>query len=189
MPTPPVEIPTRRLVLCQPDEDDAHLVLDYYRRNQAHLEPWEPARPQGFYTESFWRERLRRNHGDLANDRAARFFLRLRDDEGEPDDVVGSCNLTEIVRGPFQCTTLGFGLCQRQEGKGLMFEALEAAIAWAWETLAVHRIQANHQPHNERSGRLLARLGFVVEGRAKDYLHIDGKWRDHVLTSKTNPTW
>lgn len=46
---------------------------------------------------------------------------------------------------------------------------------------------ANYVPTNERSGRLLRRLGFTVEGYARDYLFIDGAWRDHVLTSLTNP--
>ena len=35
--------------------------------------------------------------------------------------------------------------------------------------------------------RHLRRLGFVVQGYARDYLHIDGEWRDHILTALTNP--
>ncbi|MEM6556208.1 MAG: 30S ribosomal protein S5 alanine N-acetyltransferase, partial [Pseudomonadota bacterium] len=31
------------------------------------------------------------------------------------------------------------------------------------------------------------RLGFAKEGVAKDYLEINGVWRDHVLTAKINP--
>jgi ribosomal-protein-alanine N-acetyltransferase len=37
-----------------------------------------------------------------------------------------------------------------------------------------------------RSGRLLRALGFVVEGYARDYLQINGRWEDHILTSLTN---
>jgi hypothetical protein len=40
------------------------------------------------------------------------------------------------------------------------------------------------------SGRpLLERLGFASEGLAKDYLFIDGAWRDHVLTARLNPAF
>jgi ribosomal-protein-alanine N-acetyltransferase len=46
---------------------------------------------------------------------------------------------------------------------------------------------ANHVPRNERSARLLARLGFEREGYAKRYLQIAGTWEDHVLTAKTRP--
>jgi ribosomal-protein-alanine N-acetyltransferase len=70
-----------------------------------------------------------------------------------------------------------------------MIEALQAAIAFVFGPLRVHRIQANYMPHNLRSGRLLERLGFVEEGLARDYLLIDGRWRDHVLTSLTNLEW
>ena len=42
---------------------------------------------------------------------------------------------------------------------------------------------ANHLPRNERSARLLARLGFEREGYARRYLQIAGVWEDHVLTA------
>jgi [ribosomal protein S5]-alanine N-acetyltransferase len=67
-----------------------------------------------------------------------------------------------------------------------MFEALTAAIAFAFDVLRLHRIMANYIPGNERSGKLLRRLGFNMEGYARDYLLIDGEWRDHILTALTN---
>ncbi|MNR55956.1 ribosomal-protein-S5-alanine N-acetyltransferase [compost metagenome] len=45
---------------------------------------------------------------------------------------------------------------------------------------------AHYMPENERSGALLKRLGFEVEGLARDYLKINGAWRDHVLTARIN---
>ena len=53
--------------------------------------------------------------------------------------------------------------------------------------MRLHRIMANYRPENERSGRLLERLGFVRGGLRERYLFIDGAWRDHVLTALTNP--
>ncbi|MCK6430817.1 MAG: GNAT family N-acetyltransferase, partial [Burkholderiaceae bacterium] len=73
--------------------------------------------------------------------------------------------------------------------RGLMTEALAACIDFAFGALRLHRIQANYMPENERSGRLLARLAFEREGYAKDYLFIDGAWRDHVLTARLNRTF
>ena len=46
---------------------------------------------------------------------------------------------------------------------------------------------ANYLPINERSGRLLKRLGFKVEGYARDYIFINGAWQDHILTAMLNP--
>jgi len=53
----------------------------------------------------------------------------------------------------------------------------------------LHRIMANYVPTNERSASVLKKLGFQVEGYARDYLYLNGKWRDHILTSLTNKDW
>lgn len=68
-----------------------------------------------------------------------------------------------------------------------MHEALEAGLAWAFGELDLHRVMANHLPRNQRSARLLQRLGFEREGYARDYLRIAGQWEDHVLTAKIRP--
>jgi ribosomal-protein-alanine N-acetyltransferase len=81
---------------------------------------------------------------------------------------------------------LGYQIDRECEGRGLMSEALRAAIRYMFEDQKLHRIAANYRPENVRSGRLLAKLGFRIEGFAKDYLFIDGAWRDHILTSRVN---
>lgn len=178
-------IETARLRLSIPPPELAGRYLAYFERNRDHLARWDPPRPEGFYTEAFWRERLLRDRDDLAADRALRLALQWR---GAPEgEVIGVCNFNQFVRGAFQAATLGYSLDQRAVGSGVMSEALQAAIAYMFDTLGFHRVMANYLPHNERSGRLLRRLGFVVEGFARDYLYIDGAWRDHVLTALTNP--
>lgn len=67
-----------------------------------------------------------------------------------------------------------------------MTEAPAACIDFAFDARRLHRIQANDRPDNDRSARLLARLGFEREGYANDYLFIDGAWRDQVLTARLN---
>ncbi len=174
------------LVMPPPAESDA--VLRYFERNRAHLEPWEPARPDTFYTQRFWRDRLIANRRELEQGAAMRLFAVSRGlPPQHPDRVIASCNFSNVVGGAFQACTLGYGLDHAQVGRGLMEEILRAAIPVAFETFRLHRIQANYQPVNERSGRLLRRLGFTVEGYARDYLQIAGEWRDHVLTSITRP--
>lgn len=56
----------------------------------------------------------------------------------------------------------------------------------AFNELGLNRIMANYLPRNNRSARLLDRLGFTEVGLAKRYLLINGVWEDHVLTSKLN---
>jgi ribosomal-protein-alanine N-acetyltransferase len=67
-----------------------------------------------------------------------------------------------------------------------MAEALQSVLGFAFGSLELHRVMANHVPGNDRSARLLERLGFEREGYAKAYLHLDGRWQDHVLTALTN---
>ena len=167
-----------------PPPSDADAVLRYFDRNRAHLEPWEPARPEGFYTKRFWRDRLAENRREVEAGIALRAFVVTRGlPPSHPERIVGSCNFSHIVGGAFMACTLGYGLDQHHVGQGLMEEVLQAAIPPVCELFGLHRVQANYQPSNERSGRLLRRLGFEVEGYARDYLHIAGQWRDHVLTA------
>lgn len=102
--------------------------------------------------------------------------------------IVGACSFTAITRGPFQACYLGYWLDSEYVGHGLMQEALTAAIHYVFDSLDLHRVMANYRPTNERSGKLLRRHGFVVEGFARDYFFLDGAWRDHILMSLTNPS-
>jgi [ribosomal protein S5]-alanine N-acetyltransferase len=69
-----------------------------------------------------------------------------------------------------------------------MREGLEALLKYLCDVMRLHRVHANYLPINVRSGRLLARLGFRIEGYARDYLFND-RWHDHVLTSITHPNY
>ena len=64
-----------------------------------------------------------------------------------------------------------------------MTEALRLGIRYMFDEMHLHRISANYMPHNTPSAAVLKRLGFTVEGYARDYLQIEGRWQDHILTS------
>jgi ribosomal-protein-alanine N-acetyltransferase len=174
---------TERLVLRPPSVEDAYAMLAYYTHNRAHLRPWEPERPADFYTYATMAQRLTVMTEHMAAGMSVNLLMCGRRDRA----LVGICNFSNIVRGPLQACHLGFGLDLRHQGQGLMQEALRAAIAHMFDTVGLHRIMANYQPHNARSARVLTSLGFEREGYARSYLHIDGAWRDHVLTALVNP--
>ncbi len=134
----------------------------------------------------FWTTVLAEWREAFATDRAYRFGIFARD-TGADGPLLGTCNFSDIVRGLFQACYLGYALGERHQGQGYMTEALRAAIDFMWSNVKLHRIMANYMPHNARSANVLANLGFTIEGRADNYLFIDGAWRDHVLTSLTNP--
>ena len=177
------ELRTERLRLCLPAPGQAAEVAEFFARNEEHFAPWDPPRPDGFATAEFWRERLDRNRAEYQEGRSLRFFILLR----ESDRIAGTCSFDNFARGPFQACTLGYGVGRDIEGRGVMTEALRAAIPFMFDVLGFHRIMANYMLENVRSARVLEKLRFVREGYAKDYLFIRGKWRDHILTALTNP--
>ena len=157
---------------------------------EGHLDRWSPPATTSFFTEAFWRERLAIAVEEYHAGRSARFVLQERPGEAAPESLIlGTCNYTNVVRGPFLACNLGYQVARSHQGLGLMSEALRATNAFVFEEMKLHRIMANYRPENTRSGRLLERLGFAREGLARDYLFIDGAWRDHVLTALTNPAF
>jgi ribosomal-protein-alanine N-acetyltransferase len=60
-----------------------------------------------------------------------------------------------------------------------MTEALRLVVRYAFSGLGLHRLEANIQPGNAASIRLVQRCGFRNEGYSPHYLFIDGAWRGH----------
>jgi len=185
-PFPLPRFETERLVVRTSVEDDVPEIVRYFTENREHLRPFEPARPPSFYEERFWRAQVRQSQVDYHGDRAVRLFLFQK---RAPHGVIGTASFTRVERGVAQSCSLGYGLAAAAQGQGFMYEALRPALEFMFDTLRMHRVEANYMPHNRRSGALLRRLGFVVEGYARDYLLINSRWEDHVLTSLTNPRW
>ena len=157
---------------------------------EGHLDRWSPPATTSFFTEAFWRERLAIAVEEYHAGRSARFVLQAHGPDVAPEaPILGTCNYTNVVRGPFLACNLGYQVARSHQGLGLMSEALRATNAFVFEEMKLHRIMANYRPENTRSGRLLERLGFAREGLARDFLFIDGAWRDHVLTALTNPAF
>jgi ribosomal-protein-alanine N-acetyltransferase len=124
--------------------------------------------------------------GDLHKQGSAFYFVLMDPDEHE---IRGVANFSNVLRGSFHACYLGYSLGEKWQGQGMMFEALQSAIRYMQRQQRMHRIMANYMPHNQRSGDLLARLGFEQEGYAKNYLLNDGCWQDHVLTALTWHAW
>ncbi len=183
--SPKVRLVTSRLVVRLVHERDAYLLADYYAANRDYLKPWEPVRDESHCVPSGWQARLGLIT-EMHRQGSAYYFILLDPDEKE---VYGVANFSNVLRGSFFACFLGYSLGEKWQGQGLMFEALQAAIRYMQRHQQMHRIMANYMPHNQRSGNLLARLGFEQEGFAKDYLLIDGQWRDHILTALTYTAW
>jgi [ribosomal protein S5]-alanine N-acetyltransferase len=181
---------TERLILLLPRATHAAAALQFHTQSWPHLKRWFPPIPPGFDTLDYWRAFVTQSHEAFDNGSIVRLWISPK---SAPDKVIGTIGFSQIFRGPFCNCVLGYQIARDFEGQGLMHEALQASIRHMFEEQRLHRINANYRPENARSGRLLTRLGFRIDGFSKNYLYIDGDWRDHILTSLTNdqfkPEW
>jgi [ribosomal protein S5]-alanine N-acetyltransferase len=93
--------------------------------------------------------------------------------------IAGMVNINTIIRGSFQNASLGYAAFAPATGRGYMTEGLGLVVRYAFDWLWLHRLEAQIQPGNHASRRLVQRLGFRNEGYSPDMLFINGAWRDH----------
>ncbi len=103
--------------------------------------------------------------------------------------LMGAVNLTQIRRGAAQMGTLGYWLGEEFQGQGYMREAVALICDFAFSELALHRLEAACMSDNVASQTVLTANGFAHEGRAKNYLQINGQWVDHELFGQGSEDW
>jgi [ribosomal protein S5]-alanine N-acetyltransferase len=115
-----------------------------------------------------------------------RFALHQPDD---PHRLIGLLELIHVARNGRDCTTIGFSIDRAHQGEGLMHEALKASIDVFFSNApfcSFHRLQALVHPSNQRSLKLLSRLGFEQEGVSRQSIFIDGRWHDQLALALLN---
>jgi ribosomal-protein-alanine N-acetyltransferase len=103
--------------------------------------------------------------------------------------LAGVVNVNGIIRYSFQSGSLGYYAFHPYGGLGLMAEGLRLVIDRGFGELALHRLEANVQPPNTRSIRLVEGLGFTFEGLSRRFLKIGGRWKDHQRWALLSEDW
>ncbi|MFP6561922.1 GNAT family N-acetyltransferase [Paraburkholderia sp. B3] len=168
----PATLTTPRLNLRPLREDDA----------QALFTIWSDAEAMRYFSFPAM------NHLDEAKDRIARKLRTAMDGESficvielqGTGEVVGDCALFHAEE---QCrrAEVGFSLQRGHWGNGYMSQAVSALIEHAFGTLCLRRIEADIDPRNAASARLLERLGFVREGLLRERWVVGGEVSDSAL--------
>lgn len=177
------DLETTDLLLRPASLELAPQVLDYYLRNRKFLEPFEVKHEESFFTLAQQREGLKKDMEGAENHASARFYINQKAD---PDCIIGTVALNNIVWGCFESCYLGYKLDVGSLNRGYMTQAVTAVTRFAFETLHLHRIEANVMPRNRRSLRVLEKCGFREEGIARNYLKINGVWEDHIHIVRLN---
>ncbi|GAA0731186.1 GNAT family protein [Clostridium malenominatum] len=158
--------------------EDAEQILEYYINNKEHLEPYEPSREKDFYTLAFQRRTLVESYKQFLNGSAVNFGIYKK------DRFIGKIRLSNIIEGAFRNCFVGYSIDKGEQGNGYMKDALKLIIEYAFNDLNLHRVEASTLTDNVKSQGVLRSCGFNEIGLNKDYLYINGRWRDHITFSK-----
>ena len=168
------------LYLRAPEARDYEAWASLREESRGFLTPWEPTWPQDDLSRASYRRRLRRYASDRDRDEAHPFFLFRAAD----DMLLGGLTLSNVRRGVAQAATLGYWMGAPHAGRGWMTRAVAAACRHGFGQMGLHRIEAACLRSNLPSRALLERNRFHLEGAARSYLKIDGKWTDHLLFAR-----
>ena len=157
----------RRVSLAVPCLADGAEFIRLMRDSRHFHYPWVNA-PSDM---DAWRRYLQR----LERDNEAGFLVRRIADRA----LCGVINLNVIVHEALCSAYISYYAVAGQSGRGYMKEGMQLVIAHAFGELGLHRLEANIQPNNENSIRLVESLGFECEGYSPKFLKINGRWRDH----------
>ncbi|WP_313703708.1 GNAT family N-acetyltransferase [Massilia sp.] len=113
-----------------------------------------------------------------------RYAIALR----ETDRLIGVCNLRGFFDQNRRCE-LGYALARDHWGQGYAGEALEALLGHAFHVLDLNRIEADIDPRNEASARLLEKLGFRREGTMPERWIVHGEKADTAFYGLLRRYW
>jgi ribosomal-protein-alanine N-acetyltransferase len=168
-----------RVEIRYPRLSDAAAYAAAINRSAEHIGRWNPVEPDALPD-------MVRRQGDTLRT----FLIFNREDGG----LVGTCNVSNIVRGRFRNASLGYNSYLPYNGTGRMTEGLRLVVDAAFRPitehgLGLHRLEINVQPENTQSGAMAKRLGFRLEGHSPRMLFLQDAWRDHDRYALTAEEW
>jgi len=177
-----------RVVLRPLVADDFPAWSDVRRRSRTWLEPWEPLIEPGVRDPALDRSAFRARCSSWERQRQldAAYGFGIFLDDGT---LVGEVSLGSVQRGPFQSAYVGYWVDHEHAGNELVPEAVAVILRYAFEELALHRVEAAIVPRNAASIRVAEKLGMREEGVAERFLQIAGVWEDHIRYAITSEEW
>ncbi|MFV0427118.1 MAG: GNAT family N-acetyltransferase [Beutenbergiaceae bacterium] len=100
-------------------------------------------------------------------------------------DLIGHLTVSSVTMGSLCSAAIGYWISEHLAGRGYIPRAVALASDFCFFELGLHRVEVNIRPENQASLRVVAKLGFREEGLRKRYLHIDGRWCDHLSFALT----
>lgn len=166
-----------RIYLRPARQSDWRAWASLRRESRDFLVPWEPSWSGDALSRAAFRRRLRSHEAEWQRGTGYSFLMFRAED----DALIGGVTLSNVRRGVAQSGSLGYWVGEPFARQGYMTEGLRAVLDFAFDRLALHRIEAACLPANRASQGLLLKTGFTEEGYSRQYLRINGRWQDHRL--------
>ena len=154
---------------------DAEMLARLFSEQREFLAPFDPDRPESFFTVAGQRAELEQAAVQREADLRHRFLILLDGQE------VGVLSVSNLVRGPFQSANLGYWVAQQVNGRGVGTRAVGEACRWAFGPAGLHRLEAGTLTDNLASQRVLERAGFTPVGRGRAFADARGEVIEEVL--------
>lgn len=173
------EITTERLLLRRFRRDDAEDIFRYCSDPEvARMTSWSP-------------------HESLADTHRFLDWARMMEDEKlgapwamvprESDCIIGAIQLSVVW--PHLRGEVGYWLGRPLWGQGLATEATHAVLAYAFDDLELHRVEARCEPENVGSERVMQKVGMRLDGVLREHVYSKGRFRDMKLYAILRDEW
>jgi ribosomal-protein-alanine N-acetyltransferase len=121
-------------------------------------------------------QRLVELDADLGANALVMWGMALRDSH----DLIGTCLLFHWDKEHMHAE-VGYELTPALWGRGLVPEAVRAILAFGFDAMDLHRVEANVDPDNARSIRVLEKLGFVREATLRENWRFGARFTSSAI--------
>ena len=171
---------TERLILRKVRRGDARALYEYAQDPEVSRHVLWSAHQGLWESRSFIRQLRRQYRLGLP----ATFGIEDRE-TGCLIGTIGFMNLSPEHR----CAEVGYSLARSRWNRGLMTEALQAVLRYAFETLKLNRVEAIHEVDNPASGKVMAKAGMKPEGTLRRKIYNKGRWSDVRIWAILRDEW
>ena len=116
------------------------------------------------------------------------YSLRFGIELAASGELIGNVTLYAFYEMNRRCE-VGYILARKHWGKGYLGEALEAALDYGFRQLDLNRVEADIDPRNAASGKVLERLGFRKEGYMRERWLVNGEVCDSIYYGLLRSDW
>jgi ribosomal-protein-alanine N-acetyltransferase len=102
--------------------------------------------------------------------------------------LIGSCGHWRLLKEHSR-SEIGYELAPERWGQGIMPEGVGALLRFGFERMGLHSVEAQIEPNNQGSRRVLEKLGFAQEGYFRENFVVEGIFTDTAVFSLLKADW